>query len=75
VVYRTFTNGTPISLVVAKLGTNCTRFTPCETSGVMYSFGRESVVILTTATPQEPLGNFLANHAVGFDRRDGGRWR
>ncbi len=55
VVNRAFTNGTPIPLIVAKLGTNYTRCTPRETSALEYNFGRESVVVETTAAPGESL--------------------
>ena len=62
-VNRCFTNGTPISLIVSNLGTNYTRLTPFSmagrrgplTSELMYKFGRESVCIGTTASPDAPL--------------------
>ena len=55
-VNRAFPSGTPISLIVAKLGTNYTRGgTRYGSEWLMYSFGRESVAITTTAAQDEPL--------------------
>jgi hypothetical protein len=60
-VNRHFTNGTPVSAIVAVLGTNFTYFTPystvwispgpapTKTTGLIYDFGDESVIIGTTA--------------------------
>jgi hypothetical protein len=60
-VNRCFTNGTPIPRIVAVLGNGYSRFTPFsavwagpgpeprKTSGLIYQFGAESVVIGTTA--------------------------
>ncbi len=65
-VNRAFTNGTPMSVVVAALGTNYTRFCristvwmgpgpePRKTSGLTYRFGQESVIIRNR--PAEPSG-------------------
>jgi hypothetical protein len=64
-VNRTFTNGTPVSVVVAALGTNYTRCVssarvwvgpgpePPNTSWLSYRFGEESVDIHTSASVSE----------------------
>src|SRR5579862_6035390 len=57
-VDRAFTNGTPISVVVASLGTNYTRGlssfrAPPERWFLRYKFGEESVLICTSAGPDE----------------------
>jgi hypothetical protein len=71
-VNRRFTNNAPIPSVVAVLGTNFVRYRPLstvwvgpgpeprKTSGLIYRFSEESVVIDTTADlTGEPLtGNF-----------------
>jgi hypothetical protein len=67
-VNRAFTNGTPVSVVVAALGTNYTRCfssarvwggpgpEPRNTSWLSYSFGKESVIIDTSAgISEDPL--------------------
>lgn len=67
-VDRAFTNGTPVSVVVASLGTNYTRgFSsanvwlgpgpePPNTSWLSYRFGKESVEIHTSAgVSEDPL--------------------
>ena len=60
-VNRCFTNGTPVSAIIAVLGTNFTYDTPyssvwigpgpepTKTLGLIYGFGDESVIIGTTA--------------------------
>jgi hypothetical protein len=72
-VNRAFTNGTPMSVVVASLGTNFVRFAPIstvwvgsgpeprKTSGLRYGFGEKSVYISTTASiSEDPLyGRFV----------------
>jgi hypothetical protein len=78
-VNRAFTNGTPMATVVAALGTNYVRFTPFSSvwvgpgpeprkpSGLIYSFGNESVIIGTTADiSADPLtGRFTAaGHSI-----------
>jgi hypothetical protein len=64
-VNRYFTNGTPVSIVVKVLGTNYTRFRPvlagapraAKTCGLLYEFGDDWVLILTTAPiDTDPLG-------------------
>ena len=54
-VNRAFPKGTPISLMVAKLGTNYTPGTAYGAPCLLYSFGRESVAIATTAAQDEPI--------------------
>jgi hypothetical protein len=60
-VNRCFTNGTPVSLIVARLGTNYTRFAPFTgwpqplKSALSYEFGQEAVLVWTTASPVDPL--------------------
>jgi hypothetical protein len=54
-VNRAFPNGTPISLIVAKLGTNYTRSTATGALCLVYSFGGESVAIETDAALDAPL--------------------
>ena len=79
-VNRWFTNGTPISTVVALLGTNHTRFTPIstvwlgpgpeprKTSGLMYRFGNDYVIVHTTADVMgDPLSGEFAGAGYSVD--------
>jgi hypothetical protein len=73
-VNRAFTNGTPMSVVVAALGTNFVRFAPISTvqigpgpkspptHGLRYGFGKKAVFISTTASvTEDPLyGRFIS---------------
>lgn len=67
-VNQAFTNGTPMSVIVAALGTNYTRFfssatvwmgpgpEPRKTKGLIYCYGEDAVIINTTAgISEDPL--------------------
>src|SRR4030095_6079770 len=67
-VNQAFTNGTPMSVVVAALGTNYVASAPistvsvfrgperAKTSGLLYGFGEKSAYISTTASiSEDPL--------------------
>jgi hypothetical protein len=66
---ETFTNGTPMSAVVAVLGSNYTRVSPISipgpqprnTSGLIYRFAEQEIVIVSTAaTNANPVsGTFI----------------
>jgi hypothetical protein len=70
-VNRAFTNGTPVSLIVAKLGTNYARcgFSP-DRWGLLYRSGRESVLVETSADSDGSLLSATFIRARDFDRPD-----
>jgi hypothetical protein len=81
-VNRAFTNGTPVSVIVAALGTNYTRCMssarvwmgpgpePPNTLWLSYRFGEEDVTINTTATISEnPLNAKFTGAGYSFQRK------